>query len=222
MRRRTRVDSAGNTDPRPLDPNSESESEPEEGACEADRIAYEDKGVVKVLSVEPCHDVARVEAVPMLHEDVDISDATSLQAEGNTRSFRACPHHAEVYELRRAERKCAKDGCWSTATCSKDGVRMCGAHGRGRGVQWRSVSPAPSASSTGKPAHQSHSRRRSRSQQRPPDPQELPPAVQSRKEHDGVWIAWLRDPEALGSAGASAYYGYPMRAARRGPGLLAE
>ena len=53
MRRRTRVDSAGNTDPRPLDPNSESESEPEEGACEADRIAYEDKGVVKVLSVEP-------------------------------------------------------------------------------------------------------------------------------------------------------------------------
>ena len=49
-----------------MDPNSETESEPSEDVCEADRIAFLATGGVQVLCAKGCRDSARKEPVTML------------------------------------------------------------------------------------------------------------------------------------------------------------
>jgi len=173
----------------PLGPNSESESEPAEEACEADRIAYTEDGKVKVLSGGPCRDVARGEPVTLLHEDAEISDIANFEEHGGGKAFRACHHHAGTYEMQRALRKCAKEDCMGEATQIKDGVRLCTNHARSKQVQWKPRSRTPSPSRL----------------------ELLETRAASDPRRASLWIAWVRDPTAPASQGWDAYYRYPGR-----------
>ena len=70
---------------RPLDPNSETKSEPEDERCEAEKVAYCDEAGVKVLAVQQCRDKARQAPVSLLHDDADVSDVSRIDGEAGAK-----------------------------------------------------------------------------------------------------------------------------------------
>ena len=143
-RRAPRPDAGERTEPRHDD--SETESEAADGqACQADQIAIDRDGRVTPLSCEPCRDISRGHAVPLLRPDEAISCHTDLElGDDGVRAFYACDHHKALYVSSRVKRGCAVEGCPNVSTGAKDGVKLCRMHAaKGEKPQKGEVDHAP-------------------------------------------------------------------------------
>ncbi|CAE8697726.1 unnamed protein product [Polarella glacialis] len=113
---------------RPLDPESEPESEgPTEEACQADQIGLAESGFSSALRNEPCQDVARGKSVQLLRADVPVSCTEGL-AEADGWTFRTCERHRDAYAASRAKRGCAVEDCPELGKASPGRPRLCKLH----------------------------------------------------------------------------------------------
>ncbi|CAE8587712.1 unnamed protein product [Polarella glacialis] len=113
---------------RPLDPESEPESEGStEEACQADQIGLAEPGFSSALCNEPCQDVARGKSVQLLRTDAPVSCTEGLvEADGWT--FRTCKRHRDAYAASRAKRGCAVEDCPELGKASPGRPRLCKLH----------------------------------------------------------------------------------------------
>ena len=171
-----------------MDPNSETETEPECEVCDADRIAHMQKGQAAVPCPKGCKDSARSEPVKPLKQVADISGAKgALEIEG-VKTFRACARRAQAYEAQAAARKCAGAQCYQERAVEKDGYHLCHLRAADRSVSWRRPPSSP------------RERAPSAAPRRRGSP--APKAAQEAR-----WLIHVRDPLASPDMGWGVYHG---------------
>ena len=113
----------------PRHENSETESEGEEGSCQAESVAFLVGLKATPLSLTPCKDASRGNKIKLLPSDAEISSTEDLLHEDGNLYFRGCNHHRALYEGQAARRTCAFEGCDNEVKSSKNGLRLCKLHG---------------------------------------------------------------------------------------------
>ena len=112
---------------RALDPDSESEVEVDEAACQGVRIGIIVDGAMRPLAPDGCNDVAADEEVTLLDEDIEVSDIRP-PGPGQTARVPLCPHHKQLYQSASSARKCGVMTCFKAAKGAKHGVPLCYDH----------------------------------------------------------------------------------------------
>ena len=120
------------------DPNSESESEPEELRCSAHDILYQDGDTIFQLTKTKCRDRARGDPLPLLAEDLEKSKLKKHQT-----AAPLCWVHRNMYYMERGAKKCARVGCTRVGRTLKSGVLLCVEHDQEQ--EKPTVAPRPEA-----------------------------------------------------------------------------
>ena len=118
-RRGTRVIRDDSGTERALDPDSESEVEVDEAACQGVRIGIIVDGAMRPLAPDGCNDVAADEEVTLLDEDIEVSDIRPPGA-GQTARVPLCPHHKQLYQSASSARKCGVMTCFKATSVTRE------------------------------------------------------------------------------------------------------
>ncbi len=129
-------------------PESETESEEGQTACEADVVAMSVLGTAVPLSAELCRERSTLALTPLLPEDAGLSDTRGLHVEEGVHLFHACAAHQAVYEVHPTKLRCAVEGCNQAYESVVGGVRRCRSHARTDGVKWAVPEVTPRAAAT--------------------------------------------------------------------------
>eukprot|EP00913_Durusdinium_trenchii_P011460 g10760.t2 len=129
---------------RMLDPDSESEVEGDEAACQGVRIGIVVEGEMRPLAPDGCNDMATQEETTLLDEDIEVSDVRP-PGPGQLTRVPLCAHHRQVYQSAAAKRKCGVLTCHKASKGAKHGVPLCYDHlCEQGGSSMRKDSPHPS------------------------------------------------------------------------------
>lgn len=110
-----------------LDPDSESEAEGDEAACQGVRIGLVVDGEMRPLAPDGCNDMATQEETTLLDEDIEVSDVRP-PGPGQLVRIPLCAHHRQVYQSAASKRKCGVLTCHKASKGAKHGVPLCYDH----------------------------------------------------------------------------------------------
>ena len=176
-----------------LDPNSETDTDPDDHPCQAHLVALAVPGGIVALSECPCSDAARGEPISLLLEDADRSATGELGGSRPRYTFGGCPTHRNAYMASRATRACARVGCHRSKSHVREGIPLCDEHSK-PAVTWHDEPPV-----TAPP--------RSRS----PSPGRIAPLPAAPEDSlHAPARAWIRWSEP-GDAAEHAYYSFAFQ-----------